>query len=321
MFRYICWHFPINYSQELITSLIEQMNGTIEYLFIPKRKSCFPFTIFSSDFNGDISNFRVTFKIQKLLDNEILIPSKNFIMNHMNIQKSDLRVCTCTPSLTKIQNCLFYRFIFSTPKERDKIYLGHENFQNDWSHIICFPIATLDPNYIPAANAIFSRWKAIPKDVPKNHLSSCLLTITQDEIPDVQCAINSAIAETNWTCSNRFLSFNKLEHFNPGNNASLLFSPPEGEFTENMKSFNELLWVKLHDIGVIHFEPSKVLHMTFLKSIYLPQRPKSFDSTIFIESFHSGDLPDEAPTEVRLVQRFAKDPDGFYLTISHHPLP
>ena len=322
--RWITWLFPSEMNEQDIDHLIEQMNGTIEYKSIRYYKNKLgknSFVIFSSNENVTAPNSAPNIKIYQLQPDEILIPQKDFVMSHFKVQLSDLRVGNCTPTQVVIFGMPFYKFETSNPREKSKIYSSHSNYQKDWTHIVCFPIAPLDPNYVTAADRIFSQWGAKPLDIRKNHITACLITISPNEVTELQSAINETIIETNWSCSSRLISFPKLGYFHESNTVPFLFIEPEGPFLENIINFNHKLADKLHDIGLLHFEPSFVLHMTFLKSYYIPGSKKTFDPKPYIQSFTPQTLPSETPIEVRLVQRFQKDPDGFYLTISKHPLP
>ena len=323
--RWIAWIFPNELDEEGIQNLIQEMGGIIEYQSILYRKGQLlanSFVIFSSNTEIIPPKSAPHMKLFKLQEDEILIPQKDFVMSHFTVQLSDLRVGNCIPTKVTIMEMKFYKFETSNPHEKAKIYSSHQNYRKDWTHIVCFPIAPLDPNYVSAADNLFSVWGAKPIDIRKNHITACLISISPDEIEELQKAIDETIAATNWACPSRLITFPRLTYFDDETQqVPFLFVEPEGPFLSNIIDFNHKLAEKLHDIGLLHFEPSYVLHMTFLKSFYIPGSKRLFDKTPYVQSFTPETLPPQSPIEVRLVQRFAKDPDGFYLTISKHPLP
>lgn len=250
-------------------------------------------------------------KLRMLQDNELSFPKKLFSGLKSSIP---LRICTSIPHEDKGR----YIFTFSDINERDIIYKNVEYFAQNtpYTHFIALPIAPIFPEWIEAMKNVLERWGVnVKSQINKIHITIALFVIkNEEELNLVNQIATETINEIEWPEDNT-LKTSKVGYFGSLNKARILYIEPEQNIlTECLTKFINSFVSKMNDNGFSYVEESsKSFHITMIRPQFIT-RGSTFNASKYISDFKDDDLPPLHIQELRLVQRFAYDDDGFYKT-------
>lgn len=256
-------------------------------------------------------------KLKSLQDNELSFPKIFFSKIKSTIP---LRICTSTPNVSGDR----YIFTFSNIEERNAILKNFEYFakNENYTHFLALPVAPNFPEWTEAMKNILSRWGVNVKDqLKKTHITLSLFVIkSEDELNLVNQIVDETMKEIEWPEDNSLI-MPKANCFGTQNRAKILFIEPEQNvFIEYLSKFILSFVSKMNDKGFGYIEEdSKSLHITMIRPNFVTNG-YTFDASKYISDLREDELPTLRIQELRLVQRFAYDDDGFYKTIFHYPL-
>ncbi|KAH0793583.1 hypothetical protein GPJ56_002630 [Histomonas meleagridis] len=255
-------------------------------------------SIIQSDLSiEDIKNEFPDCQVTVLQSNQITFPYKDYkIKEYINITPSFLRVKQCTPEIHGSS-------VLYTTDDFESVSLVHSRFlsRKQWTHFLAVPVGVLFPDFDQKVKQQFQHLS------DKTHLTLCMLYAENDsEVLQFCEAFEEVIYKVSWP-EDLSLTLPNLDTFGEPNKASILYANPAGKIVDSLFEFVSLFSEACRDRGLTYIEPANTMHMTVMRA------RRSFDATEYIKNYVQP--PPIDPHEIRLVQRFKNDDDGFYHTV------
>jgi hypothetical protein len=323
--RIVFWtskHFDLARILDIITS----REGTVEYSHTKNTKPnasgstylCWAIPSQNSEAIREQLSRAPTEFLEVLEADQLIFPITDFRLQHVELTPEVLRVKESVPTIN--HNSVVYRF--DSDETRDQIYRVFDEFQRnpDWTHFVCFPIAPNFPDFTRALATLLSSWNVRPSafsDIPKFHLTLALFVLkSENDVAKMISVTHESLMQTEWP-DNRMLAFTSLETFGQAQSARILHAKPEGELTGALEQFVVKLSENARSAGFTRMSLGTPLHGTILRPGHVSGgHPRTFDARPIIAQFDPALLPPIQASEVRLVQRFRSDEDGFYHTVA-----